>query len=48
MVKDPTKPSDKVLLADTIKHHKIIFGKGPAEVAKDRGYYFSSNEIELT
>ncbi|MBF4695198.1 transposase, partial [Fusibacter ferrireducens] len=29
-------------------HHKEIFGKAPTEVATDRGYYSSSNEMELT
>lgn len=40
-------PSDKTLLVDAVEHHIEIFGKAPAELAGDRGYYSSSNEITL-
>jgi hypothetical protein len=39
------KPCDKVLVEDALQKHINLFGKAPAEMSLDRGYYDSANEI---
>jgi len=38
-------PCDKVLVEDALQKHINLFGKAPAEMSLDRGYYDSANEI---
>ena len=42
------RPADNVILKDAIEEHKEVFGKAPALLAADAGFYSEENVTEAT